>query len=133
MANLLQRFLRRETHPLVQFIKYGLAGGIATVVDIVLFYVLALKVFPALTSDDKIVTLLHLNIQPVEETVRSYHYVLTRALGFLFSNFTAYITNVLWVFQPGKHSRAKEIALFYAVSGISFVEVNPGALSLLHA
>ena len=39
---------------------------------------------------------------------------------FLFSNATAYVVNVLWVFTPGRHSKGKEIALFYAVSGASF-------------
>ena len=40
-----------HSHPVVQFIKYGIAGGIATAVDIGLFYFLSLKVFPALEPD----------------------------------------------------------------------------------
>ena len=121
MKNILQQFLRRESHPLIQFIKYGLAGGAATAVDIVVFYLLSWLVFPALTSDDRLVTLLNLDIRPVEELVRSRHYYLNRSITFLFSNFTAYVINVLWVFEPGRHSKAKEIGLFYAVSGVSFL------------
>jgi putative flippase GtrA len=120
MPNLLQQFLRREAHPIVQFIKYGLAGGLATVVDLSVTYFLALKIIPALTSNDVAVRLLHLEIIPVEEAVRARNYVFCRAIAFMFSNLTAYVANVLWVFKPGKHSRAKEITLFYLVSAVSF-------------
>ena len=37
-------------------------------------------------------------------------------IAFIFSNLTAYVTNVLFVFKPGRHSRRREIGLFYAVS-----------------
>ena len=121
MRNVLQQFLRREAHPLVQFIKYGMAGGLATVVDVLLFYFLSWLIFPALTADDKLVTLLNLDIKPVEEMVRGQHFILNRAITFMFSNLTAYIANVLWVFEPGRHSRGKEITLFYIVSGASFL------------
>lgn len=120
MRQLLQQFLRRDAHPVVQFIKYGMAGGLATAVDIVVFYLLAWKVLPALTANDQLVELLGLNITPVTEGVRQWHYVVNRTMTFMVSNLTAYVANVLWVFTPGRHSRAKEILLFYLVSGISF-------------
>ncbi len=121
MSNLIQQFLRRESHPVVQFIKYGLAGGLATAVDIVVFYALSWKVLPALTSDDQVVRLLGIGIVPVTEALRLRNYVFNRTITFIFSNFTAYIANVLWVFTPGRHSRAKEIGLFYLVSGTSYL------------
>ena len=122
MRHHLKGFLRRDgAHPVVQFIKYGMAGGLATAVDIVVFYLLAWKFLPALTSNDQLVELLNISITPVSETTRQWHYALDRGLTFLVSNMTAYIANVLWVFTPGRHSRWKEITLFYLVSGISFV------------
>ena len=121
MGNLLQQFLRREANPLVQFIKYSLAGGLATAVDITATFLLSWKVIPALTSNDKLVTLLGIAIIPVEESLRARNYFINCTLAFMVSNLVAYIANVLWVFKPGRHSRRKEIALFYVVSGLSFL------------
>ncbi|HEY8241509.1 MAG TPA: GtrA family protein [Kiritimatiellia bacterium] len=121
MPNFLQNILRRDAHPIVQFIKYGVAGGIATVVDLSITYFLSWKVIPALTSDDVVVRVLGLGIIPIEEALRARNYFINRTIAFLIANFVAYVTNVLWVFEPGRHSRAKEISLFYAVSGISFI------------
>ena len=87
-------------------------------------------VLPALTADDGLVRLLGLPITPVTEHVRLIHYVVNRTITFLFSNMTAYIANVLFVFKPGRHSRIKEIALFYLVSGISYV-IGTGLSALL--
>lgn len=121
MRNLIQQFLRREAHPVVQFIKYGMAGGLATVVDMTVFYTLSWKILPALTSDDQMVRLLGMSIVPVTEAIRLRNYVFNRTITFLFANFAAYVANVLWVFTPGRHSRAKEIGLFYLVSGVSYL------------
>ena len=121
MRNLLQQFLRREAHPVIQFIKYGMAGGLATVVDLGITFFLSWKLIPALTSDDIVVTLLNLNIHPVDVSIRARNYFINCGVAFMFANFVAYVANVLWVFEPGRHSRTKEIGLFYIVSGISFV------------
>jgi putative flippase GtrA len=121
MTNILQKFLRRDAHPFIQFIKYGMAGGLATVVDLTVTYLLSWKVIPALTSDDVFVKLFGLSIVPVEEALRARNYFINRGIAFLIGNMVAYITNVLWVFEPGRHSRMKEITLFYMVSGVSFL------------
>ena len=42
-------------------------------------------------------------------------------VAFLFSNFVAYLLNVPWVFEPGRHHGLIEIGLFYLVSGVSVV------------
>ena len=116
MKKILRQFLQREAHPFIQFIKYAISGGMATMVDIVLFYLLAWKVFPALGADDPVVKLLGLKVVAVGQLTRSNHYFLIKILTFFFGNLTAYILNVLWVFKPGRHSRLKEFTLFYAVS-----------------
>ena len=116
MKQILRQFLQREAHPFIQFIKYAISGGMATMVDIVLFYLLAWKVFPALGADDPVVKLLGLKVVVVGQLTRSNNYFLIKVLTFFFGNLTAYILNVLWVFKPGRHSRLKEFTLFYAVS-----------------
>jgi putative flippase GtrA len=121
MRNLVQQFLRREAHPVVQFVKYAMAGGLATIVDLGITFYLSWKVMPTLTSDDVLVRTFGLTIIPVEESTRAYRYFIICGVAFLFSNFVAYVANILWVFTPGRHSRAKEFTLFYLVSGFSFL------------
>lgn len=119
MHEFLQQFLQRDAGPLVQFIKYGLAGGVATAVDMLVFFALAWRVFPALRENDPLATRLHLKVQHVEEADRSRRFIICTAIAFIFSNLTAYLINIFWVFEPGRYHWAIELALFYAVSGIS--------------
>ncbi len=123
MKKHISAFLAEKENPFVQFIKYGLCGGAATVVDMTVFFLLAWLAFPALTASDPVAALLSkfgLSIQAVSESVRLRNYWIDKGICFLFSNFTAYILNVLFVFKAGKHKRHHELMLFYAVSLISF-------------
>lgn len=128
---MLKRFLSHDAHPAVQFVKYGLAGGLATVVDVTLTFLLSWKVFPALTPDDRLVTLLGLSVESIEVALRSQHYFVNCAIAFLIANFVAYVANILWVFKPGRHSRRKELMLFYLVSGVSFLVGTLLAMGLI--
>lgn len=104
---------------LLQFLRYGIAGAIATVVHVCLFYLLAWKVFPALHSGDPVVTLLGLTVSPVSVTTRSLNSMVCNGMAFIFSNMVAYLINIAWVFETGRHHRLVEIFLFYLVSGLS--------------
>ncbi len=108
-----------ENENLVQFIKYGLAGGLATLVHICVFHLVAWKLFPALQENDHAVRLLNLRIRPINEYQRARNSMISNTIAFLISNLVAYVTNILWVFKPGRHPFIIEILLFYAVSGIS--------------
>lgn len=145
MKHILKQFTQREAHPVIQFLKYGIAGGIATSVDIGAFYLLAFMVFPAIQPNDDLVVglakvyewtiavlprlaecawfdqLMHLNPVPISEDLRVRNFVICRVVVFFLSNFVAYVLNMLWVFKPGRHTRQKEIALFYFVAVTSFV------------
>ena len=114
-------FCSTDAHPLVQFIKYGIAGGIATVVQTIIFFTLSMTVLPASKPDEFLVKLFGVTLPEIENAVRARNFICANGIGFIFSNFTAYVCNVLWVFKPGRHSRAKEIGLFYLVSSIAFV------------
>ncbi len=157
MKKLLRQFTQREAHPAIQFLKYGIAGGIATMVDIGVFYLLAIVVFPAVQPDDRLLVLLasahdlivgwwpamseqgwffglfHFDVQPIDEVLRRRNFLIDRCIVFFISNFTAYVLNMLWVFKPGKHSRHKEITLFYVVAIISFVIGTSLAWGLIRA
>jgi putative flippase GtrA len=108
-----------ENENLVQFVKYGLAGGLATLVHICVFHLVAWKLFPALQENDHAVRLLNLRIRPINEYQRARNSMISNTIAFLISNLVAYVTNILWVFKPGRHPFIIEILLFYAVSGIS--------------
>lgn len=124
MKHIIKQFFQRDAHPVVQFLKYAIAGGIATAVDVTVFYLLSWQVFPALKEDDpvaKLILLAGLAVKPVTEALRPRNYLINRCITFFFSNFTAYIVNIYWVFEPGRHKRWVEVSLFYAVSLTSYV------------
>ena len=120
MKRILIQFTRREAHPAIQFIKYAIAGVVATAVDVLAFYAAAILILPALDPSDPVARLLGLHVLPIAEGLRSSRYVWDKVIAFFFSNLTAYVVNILWVFTPGRHGKAMEIALFYAVSAASF-------------
>lgn len=119
MQEFVQQFLQRDAGPLVQFVKYAVGGGIATGVDMLVFFFLAWRVFPALRENDPVVTRLGLSVRHVEEEQRSRRFILCTGVAFLFSNLTAYLINIYWVFEPGRYAWYLELLFFYAVSGIS--------------
>ena len=121
MQNFLRQFKGRRHGPLVQFIKYAVAGAIATVVHVCLFYLLALKVLPALNQQDVLAGVLHLRVVAASDVIRARNSVIDNLIAFIFSNLTAYLINILWVFESGRHHRVLEIAFFYLVSGVSTI------------
>jgi len=115
-SDLWRQLSGHEAGPFVQFIKYAVGGGVATLSDMLVFYTLSWKVFPALTSADPVARRLGWTVRPVDDTTRSRRFILNSALAFLISNFTAYLINIWWVFQPGRYAWYVELGLFYAVS-----------------
>ena len=123
--NIKEQFMGRTAGPLIQFIKYGISGGLATVVHIFLFYIFAGFVFPAFTESDLAVKYLGLPAADIAESLRARNATIDNIIVFFFSNMVAYILNILWVFESGRHNRFVEILLFYAVSGVSAIVSNP--------
>ncbi len=106
---------------MIQFVKYGIAGGFATLIHIILFHLAAWKIFPALQERDAVVILLGLQVTQVDIITRSLNSMLSNGVAFVFSVMVAYIANIYWVFEPGRHNKFVEISLFYLVSGISVI------------
>lgn len=121
MITHIRRQLGHDAHPVVQFLKYGIVGGMATGVHIVTFFFLGFFVLPCLTQDDITVRLLGLKVQELSESARAWNAGFCNAIGFLISNSFCYVLNRLFVFKPGKHHWALEALLFFAVSGGSMV------------
>ena len=118
-GQLLSDFLSHDASPLLQFIKYALAGGIATAVHILTFFLIGFFLFPCVNKEDIVVRLFRLTAPAVDEARRSRHAVYSNLCAFFVSNTVCYIINRLFVFQPGRHSVAVEFTLFFAVSAVS--------------
>lgn len=118
---LLRQFAGHKAHPVIQFIKYGISGGIVTAFSMAVFAILTWKVFPSLQENELIVRLLNLQVMPMDETLRARNFAYCKIIEFMLAGLVCYFINVAWVFEPGRHSRRKELLLFYAVSLISFV------------
>lgn len=108
-----------ENENLIQFIKYGLAGGLATITHICIFHVLAWKLFPSLQEKDHAVRFFKLKIRKTNDYQRARNSMIANVIAFILACMVAYITNILWVFERGRHNIVIEILLFYAVSGIA--------------
>jgi putative flippase GtrA len=130
MITFLKKQLAHDAHPLVQFIKYGIVGGMATGVHIVTFFLFAWLLFPCLTANDITVKLLGMSVQPMTDSLRAFNALLCNIGGFCISNVFCYILNRLFVFKPGKHHILLEFLLFFGVSGISLA-VAAGVQTLL--
>lgn len=125
----LKKALLEKSHPGIQFLKYSMCGGMALATDMVVFFLVAWLVFPALTESDLFVRLFHMHVEAIPEDVRIVNFRIGNVIAFMVSNFVAYILNILFVFKAGKHSRWKELGLFYLVSAISVaIGVEFGAM-----
>lgn len=117
--NIIDQLLSNEAGNLVQFVKYVISGGIATSTHILVFHVVAWKIFSALQADDWFVKLFNLPVQELSVTARSRNSMKGNGLAFIISNLVAYFINIYWVFVPGRHHWIVEISLFYLVSGVA--------------
>ncbi len=121
MMALIKRQLGHDAHPLVQFLKYGIVGGMATGINILVFFLCGWVLLPCLTQDDITVRLLGLTAPAIPQGMRAFNAACCNAIGFTVSNIFCYVLNRMFVFRPGRHHWVKEFLLFFAVSGISWV------------
>jgi putative flippase GtrA len=119
--NIIDQFLANEAGNLLQFVKYGISGCIATATHILVFHLAAWKMFFALQADDWFVRLFKVPIQQLDDTTRSRNSMKANAVAFVISNLVAYFINIYWVFVPGRYHWVLEMGLFYLVSGIAIV------------
>lgn len=110
--------LRRDAHPALQFLKYGICGVAAALAHNGVMVLLSLTLFPAAKGA-------LVDGQAISEALRSHHLVLNNALAWPFGTAVAYWLNILFVFTPGRHGRVIELLLFAGISALSFF---PGAL-----
>ncbi|MEO0446135.1 MAG: GtrA family protein, partial [Verrucomicrobiota bacterium] len=102
-AEIFRAVMGKDTHPMIQFLKYAVFGVGAVAIYQSSFGLLGISLFPHFSSN-------HLP-----------DFILASAIAFLLSDIFAYVANVLWVFQGGRHSRVVEFLLFTGVSSIGWI------------
>ena len=129
---LIGRFLSHECGAFAQFVKYGVIGVAATLVEKSVFYALAVTVLPCLTADDWAVKFLSLPSASVSDSVRALRFVVATGIGFIFANIFCWLMNRAFVFRAGRHRWQVELALFFGVSGIAFLLAITLSWALIH-
>jgi len=112
-------YLSHDAPPFVQFVKYGMAGGVATVTHVVAFFLLGFFLFPCVSAEDPLVKLLGLTAPEVDESLRAGYAVISNVIAFFISNTVCYLINRWFVFRPGRHHVVLEFLLFLGVSAVS--------------
>ena len=108
---LFENIIHNKTHTPLQFLKYSLAGVIASGTYLACFAILNETVLPADIS------------QPGAS--RGWNFLFSSSLAFSVATTVAYIINQAWVFQPGRHGRVKEFTLFYLIAAVAFLAATP--------
>ncbi|MEM8953965.1 MAG: GtrA family protein [Verrucomicrobiota bacterium] len=104
----------KDAHPTIQFLKYATCGAIATVASMGTWIILVLTVLPAMDW-------MKINGEPITDSLRARNSAIANIIGWIFGNFVAYFTNVIWVFKDGRHSKWLEFVYFTVVSGIATI------------
>lgn len=105
--------LSRDAHPAIQFLKYAICGVIATVFYLGLALLLSYTLFPAM--DGMVV-----NGAPITDALRARNLLINNCIAFAIANVIAYVTNILFVFETGRHHPVMEFFYFTAASTLSF-------------
>lgn len=113
--------MTKRNQAMVQLIKYGVIGVLATAVQVVTFYTLATCVFACLTSDDWAVRMFGFPAAQVSNATRGFYFAICTSIGFVVSNFFCWVMNRTFVFTPGKFRWYVELGLFYTASTIAAV------------
>ena len=122
----LRNILSHDSSPFWQFVKYGLVGVIATVVQTVIFYILSATCLKCLGPDDLAVRFLSLpsadftGAEPWYSSRGAIASVAT-AVGFTFANVFCWLMNRAFVFRPGRYRWYAEFAMFFGTAAFATV------------
>ncbi|MBU6300910.1 MAG: GtrA family protein [Verrucomicrobia bacterium] len=119
LAATVSTLVRRLPPSLLQLVKYGFFGVCSVCIYQSIFGVLGHSFLPHF--DD---------LSGLSAGARKVNFILSSAIGFFCANGFAYLTNVRWVFQSGRHDRWTEFFLFSGVSFLGWVVgMVPGYLA----
>lgn len=123
----LKAILSREPHPLLQFIRYGIAGVLSMIANLLAFWFCFEFLFGGSEAIREGASVQQ-NLSSLRDWIDQMRndpgvaaYVKANSVAFVMANIVAYVLNFKWVFQSGRHSRHLEIILFFSVSLFAFV------------
>ncbi len=127
-----RRFLSHDSGPFAQFVKYGTIGVASTLVQMIVFYLLASTVCRCLGPEDWTVKWFGLPHVDVPHVVRGLRFAVDTVLGFTVANVFCWLMNRAFVFRPGKFAWYKEFGMFFCAAagamalatGLSWVLIN---------
>ena len=121
MIEYVRQILSHDCGPFWQFVKYGVIGVMATLVQTGVFYGMASTVLKCLTPSDWAVRLLHLPSVADDESPRrrAFRFAVATAVGFVFANVFCWLMNRWFVFTPGEFSWYVEFAMFFGASTVA--------------
>ena len=124
-------FLQNKDSFVGQIFKYILCGGFAVAVDFLIFYLLAVFVFPCLRETDPIAQLLAsvgYSVQEISAEELKHNYWIIKVICFFLVNAVVYILNQIFVFKSGRHRKPVEILLFFGASLFQFFFIWLGGI-----
>ena len=128
----LRRIVSRESGAFWQFVKYGVVGVASTIVQMVVFYILAATVLKCLKSDDWAVQLLSLPSANISDATRGLLFTVDIAIGFVAANIFCWLLNRAFVFRPGKFLWYVEFAMFFGVAALAWAIATGLSALLIH-
>ena len=115
----------------LQAVKYVGCGGVAVVVDQLLFYGLAWRALPALRASDPVVEVLSglgWGAAVPDEAGLERNYWLIKVACFVVANTVVYVLNRQFVFESGRHRSGLELVLFFGASLLQFGWIGVGGV-----
>jgi putative flippase GtrA len=113
LKTILSRIRERRVPIVIQIGVYGMCGGLATVVFLAIVVTLSKTAIPAYEG-------MIVDGQPITDGIRAKNLLINNTIGFLIANVVAYVTNILFVFQGGRHHPVMEFFYFTLISTIGF-------------
>ena len=115
-------FLSHDAGGWAQFVKYGVIGVLSTLVQTVVFYVLAATWLLCLGANDWAVRYLGLPAATgITDGVRACRFAVATAFGFIVANVFCWLMNRWFVFKPGKYRWYVEFGMFFGTATLATV------------
>ena len=106
---------------LMQIIKYGMIGVLATIINLAVAELAAAYIWPCLGPDDLFVRYCRFSSVDIADATRATLAVYCNLVGFFVANVICWLLNRKYVFEPGRHGWFVEYMLFLAGSGFAIL------------
>lgn len=127
-----RRFLSHDSGAFAQFVKYGAIGVASTLVQMLVFYLLASTVCRCLGPDDWAVKWCGLPAVELSRFMRGLRFAVDTAIGFSGANVFCWLMNRAFVFRPGKFVWYKEFGMFFGAAAGAMAVATGLSWALIH-